>query len=269
MKHWSYFLRKGGIIMTISAYDSSSISTLFSSLGSSSSSSSGVSDLLGISYSDYASIKSGSYGKLLKAYYALDSDSSTKSSSSDSTEASDTSTSTSKDTSKVLASIESGAEELTDTAKELYTRSNNKVFKKDASGNYDTDTIYNKVSDFVEDYNTLLTSAAKSSTSKISSALSSMKNLTETNETSLSEIGISVNSKSGTLSIDADTFKSADMDKVKNLFNGTGSYAYGVATQSAMIDSYAQAEASKSNTYDSSGSYTYNFSSGSIISAFA
>jgi ElaB/YqjD/DUF883 family membrane-anchored ribosome-binding protein len=254
--------------MTISSYDSSSISTLFSSLGSSSSSSS-TSGIFGIDFSEYASIKSGSYHKLLKAYYAQDSDSSTKSPSSDSTKVSDTSTSTSKDTSKVLANIESGAEALTDTAKELYTRSSNKVFTKDANGNYDTDKVYEKVSDFVEDYNTLLTSAAKSSTTKISNALSSMTNLTKNNEDALSEIGISVDSKSGALSIDADTFQSAGMDKVKSLFNGTGSYAYGVATQSALIDAYAQAEASKSNTYDSSGSYTYNFTSGSIISAFA
>jgi hypothetical protein len=257
--------------MTISAYDSSSISTLFSSL-STSSSSSGTTDILGISYSDYACIKSGSYGKLLRAYYSTTSDSSSKSSSSDSTTESEdttttTSTSTSADTTKVLAGIESDTEALTDTAKELYTRSNNQVFTKDASGNYNTDTIYEKVSDFVENYNSVLSSAAKSSTSTIGNSLSSMKTLTTSNENSLSEIGISVNSKSGTLSIDEETFKSADMDKVKSLFNGTGSYAYGVATQSSMIDSYAQSEASKSNTYTSSGTYSDTYSIGSILSS--
>jgi hypothetical protein len=247
--------------MTVSSYDSSSISTLFSSLGSS-----GSSDLLGISYSDYASIKSGAYGKLMKSYYALNSDSSTKtSSSSDSTTVSKTSTSTSKDSSKVLANIESGAEELTSTAKELYTRSNNKVFTKDTKGNYDTDKIYEKVSDFVEDYNSLLSSATKSNTSRIENAVNSMTNLTKTNTDALKDIGISVDSKNGTLSIDADTFKGSDMDKVKSLFYGTSSYAYGVATQSSMIDSYAQSEATKANTYGSNGTYTYNYNSGSIF----
>jgi hypothetical protein len=253
--------------MTISSYDSSSISTLFSSLGSSSSSNAGI---FGINLSDYASIKSGSYGKLMKSYYAMQSDSSssTKSSSSDSTTESKTktSTSTSKDTSKVLANIESGAEELTDTAKELYTRNSNKVFVKDTKGNYDTDAVYEKVSDFVENYNTLLSSAAKSSTTNISNAVSSMTTLTKSNSDALGEIGISVDSKNGTLSISSDTFKSAGMDKVKSLFYGTSSYAYGVATQSSMIDSYAQAEAAKSNTYTSTGSYTYNYNSGSIFS---
>jgi hypothetical protein len=256
--------------MTVSSYDSSSISTLFSSL--STSSSTGGTDLLGISYSDYATIKSGSYSKLMKAYYATtSSDSSTsskKSSSSDSTtdDTTKTSTSTSKDTSKVLANIESGAEDLTSTAKELYTRSNNKVFTKDTKGNYNTDTIYEKVSDFVEDYNTLLSSAAKSNTTTISNSLSSMKLTTKNNTDALKEIGISVDSNNGTLSINEDTFKGSDMSKVKNLFYGTSSYAYGVATQSSMINSYAQSEASKSNTYSSTGTYTYNYNSGSILS---
>ena len=44
----------------ISMYDSSSVSTLFSSLGSSKSTGSG---LFGINLSEYASIRSGSYGK--------------------------------------------------------------------------------------------------------------------------------------------------------------------------------------------------------------
>jgi flagellar capping protein FliD len=167
----------------------------------------------------------------------------------------------------VLAGIESDSESLTDTAKELYTRSNNQVFKKNSSGNYDTDTIYNKASDFVENYNSLIASAEKSTTSTIKSSLSTMKNLTKTNADALSEIGISVDSKSGTLSIDEDTFKSADTAKIKSLFNGTGSYAYGVATQSSMIDSYAQYEATKSNTYTGLGTYTTTYSAGDLLSA--
>jgi flagellar capping protein FliD len=94
-----------------------------------------------------------------------------------------------------------------------------------------------------------------------------MKNLTKTNADALSEIGISVDSKSGTLSIDEDTFKSADTAKIKSLFNGTGSYAYGVATQSSMIDSYAQYEATKSNTYTGLGTYTTTYSAGDLLSA--
>ena len=87
----------------ISMYDSSSVSTLFSSLGSSKSTGSG---LFGINLSEYASIRSGSYGKLMRSYFSMDSTKST-SKSDDSTkntiEDLATTTSTSKDSTKTLA----------------------------------------------------------------------------------------------------------------------------------------------------------------------
>ena len=51
--------------MKISGYDSNSISMLFSGIGGKNSGT----DILGINYSDYATIKNGSYGKLMKSYY--------------------------------------------------------------------------------------------------------------------------------------------------------------------------------------------------------
>ncbi len=45
--------------------------------------------------------------------------------------------------------------------------------------------------------------------------------------------------------MDETTFKGADTEKVKSLFNGTGSYAYSVATKAAMTESYAKSEAAK------------------------
>ena len=249
----------------ISMYDSSSVSTLFSSLGSSKSTGSGM---FGINLSEYASIRSGSYGKLMRSYVSMDSTKST-SKSDDSTkntiEDLATSTSTSKDSTKTLAAIESDAKELTDSAKALYTRSNNKVFTKDSGGSYDTDKIYKAVKRFADDYNSMLDTAGKSSTNRISQSVSSMKNETSYNEKALKEIGITVDEKTGRLSVDETTFKSADTEKIKNLFNGTGSYAYSVATKAAMTESYAKSEAAKSNTYTKNGTYNYNYNSGNII----
>lgn len=256
---------KGVICMRLSGMDSSSVSMLFSSLGSGSRNSGGM-DMLGINYSDYASIRSGAYGRLLKSYYAMDSDSSKKASST--TQTKKTSSATSKDSAKVLANIEDSAGALAATAKDLYSRSNNKVFSKDTKGNYDASKIYDKISDFVEDYNDLLTTAGKSGVSRIKSSLSSMKNITDRREDKLNEIGISVDSENGALSIDKDTFMKADMNKVKELFNGTGSYAYSVATQASMIDASAQSEAAKANTYGSAGKYNYNYNSGSIFADY-
>ena len=93
-----------------------------------------------------------------------------------------------------------------------------------------------------------------------------MKNLTSGNGKDLAEIGINVDAKTGILSIDKNTFKNADMSKVKDLFHGTGSYAYGVATRSSLVDSYAQAEATRANTYGKTGKYNYNYNSGNIFS---
>lgn len=249
----------------ISMYDSSSVSTLFSSLGSSKSTGSG---LFGINLSEYASIRSGSYGKLMRSYFSMDSTKST-SKSDDSTkntiEDLATTTSTSKDSTKTLAAIESDAKELTDSAKALYTSSNNKVFTKDSGGSYDTDKIYKAVKSFADDYNSMLDTAGKSSTNRISRSVSSMKNETSYNEKPLKEIGITVDEKTGRLSVDETTFKSADTEKIKNLFNGTGSYAYSVATKAAMTESYAKSEAAKSNTYTKNGTYNYNYNSGNIF----
>lgn len=249
----------------ISMYDSSSVSTLFSSLGSSKSTGSG---LFGINLSEYASIRSGSYGKLMCSYFSMDSTKGT-SKSDDSTkntiEDLATTTSTSKDSTKTLAAIESDAKELTDSAKALYTRSNNKVFTKDSGGSYDTDKIYKAVKRFADDYNSMLDTAGKSSTNRISRSVSSMKNETSYNEKPLKEIGITVDEKTGRLSVDETTFKSADTEKIKNLFNGTGSYAYSVATKAAMTESYAKSEAAKSNTYTKNGTYNYNYNSGNIF----
>lgn len=249
----------------ISMYDSSSVSTLFSSLGSSKSTGSG---LFGINLSEYASIHSGSYGKLMRSYFSMDSTKGT-SKSDDSTkntiEDLATTTSTSKDSTKTLAAIESDAKELTDSAKALYTRSNNKVFTKDSGGSYDTDKIYKAVKRFADDYNSMLDTAGKSSTNRISRSVSSMKNETSYNEKPLKEIGITVDEKTGRLSVDETTFKSADTEKIKNLFNGTGSYAYSVATKAAMTESYAKSEAAKSNTYTKNGTYNYNYNSGNIF----
>lgn len=249
----------------ISMYDSSSVSTLFSSLGSSKSTGSG---LFGINLSEYASIRSGSYGKLMRSYFSMDSTKGT-SKSDDSTkntiEDLATTTSTSKDSTKTLAAIESDAKELTDSAKALYTRSNNKVFTKDSGGSYDTDKIYKAVKRFADDYNSMLDTAGKSSTNRISRSVSSMKNETSYNEKPLKEIGITIDEKTGRLSVDETTFKSADTEKIKNLFNGTGSYAYSVATKAAMTESYAKSEAAKSNTYTKNGTYNYNYNSGNIF----
>lgn len=257
---------------TISSYDSSSISTLFSSLNSKTSSSTNsffgsTTDLLGINYSDYATIKSGSYYKLVKAYYSMDSTDSDSSVSN----ALNKSTSTAKDTAAKLSSIEDDADKVNAAVDELMTKGTKSLFEKktvtDEKGNtteqYDTDAIYNAVKKFADSYNELVKDASSAKTSNISRAADSLISLTKSNEKLLNKIGITVD-ENNKLQIDEETFKKADMSTVKSLFNTTGSYGYQASAQASMIHYYAESEASKSNTYGSSGNYTYNYSTGEI-----
>ena len=138
---------------TISGYNSYSMGVLFSGLNTTSSKNSlfsnsmSGSDLLGINYSDWATIKSGSYFKLLNSYYGKNG----QVSSSDDTTS--TSTSTSKDSTKTLAAIESDAKSVEKSVAALQETGDkslfNEVTKTDKDGNkttgYDTDAIYKAV----------------------------------------------------------------------------------------------------------------------------
>lgn len=292
--------------ITISA-NSMTVSGLFSSMNSNLSRTSaanmfsGGSFMNSFNYSDYASIRNGSYHKLLNSYFSLDDVSSdTKTSSSSRTNpasyertynywtpdgmvqrtygdkvganSSAQSTSTSKDKTSKLATIESNAEKLSDAADALLTQGNKSLFKQvtttDKDGNkttgYNTDAIYKAVSSYVTQYNNLMKSASESSVVSIKASAASIAGYTSKNEKLLSSVGINIDSKNNTLSIDEEKFKAADMSTVKKLFQGSGSYAYQVSSKATQIDNQAQYEASKANTYNSVGAYSYNYSSGNL-----
>lgn len=244
--------------------DINSANILFSSMGgrNSSNSVSAGSSIL----ADYASIRSGSYHKLLKAYYSQDSALADRV---------ESSTETSKDSVKKLTRIEHAGEGLKEAADALITRGSKNVFKKvpvkaedgTTTTGYQTEEIYKKVNDFVEEYNNLIEVTEESNTASVARASAQMINLTNANERLLEDIGITIN-KDDTLSIDKDTFLKADMDKVKSLFNGTGSYAYNVGVKASMVDYYAQHEATKANTYGRTGYYNYNYTYGSNYNGY-
>lgn len=243
--------------------DSNYAGTLFSSLNTSGNSYSGLSGLL----QDYASIKNGSYGKLLKKYYSLNDQTSEDKSSSSVKK----STSTSGDTAKKLKEVENTTDKLKDSADALIQSGTGSVFQKvsktDAEGNvtrnYDVDKIYSAVKEFVENYNDVLDSTGDSRVSSIKSNTKAMINTTKANESLLSSVGISVDAD-GKLSIKEEKFKASDMSSVKTLFNGTGSYAYQTSAKASIINFNAQTEQNRANTYTNSGSYSYNYSSGSL-----
>lgn len=249
-------------------------SFLFSSMSTSSGSSLGNLNFL----SDYASIKNGSYGKLMKAYYnKVGNDSSASSTDSDKT-SDKISTSLSADSAKTLANIDKAADKLKESADALINKGTDSLFKekevttKNEDGTttttkeYDMDAIYNAVSTFVNDYNSLLNNVSKSDSANVQKSASNMTNITSLYSKTLEKIGITVD-KNNKLSIDKDSFKSADIATIKSTFNNSPSYAYTISSQASFIDFAASREATKANTYNFTGSYSNNYSMGNLFNS--
>ncbi|MBQ6814386.1 MAG: flagellar filament capping protein FliD [Lachnospiraceae bacterium] len=248
------------------------VSYLFSGLGSRSN----TSNLFDYSLlSDYASIKSGSYSKLVKAYYSKmgNEDKTTKTDDNEKK-----STSLASDTSKKLTEIKSSADDLKESGLKLMETGKESLFveknvtTKNEDGtetttkSYDTDAIYKAVSDFVKDYNALVESVEESDASTVKSAADNMTNIVNMYENTLGKIGITIGDDNK-LSIDEKAFKAADMDDVKDTFNGSRSFAATVSSQAEFVNSAATREATKANTYTGNGTYSNNFSSGDLFNS--
>lgn len=226
--------------------------------------------------SDYASIKNGSYGKLMKAYYAKNE---VKKPQADTTkEDKKNSISTAADSAKTLSEIEKAADGLKNSADALIEKGSKSVFnKKDVTvkdeygidsvvKDYDKDVIYKAVSKFTEDYNKLLTQTGDSKTKSVMMRTASLVNMTQANKKMLSDLGITINGDN-TLSLNEEVFKMADMSTAKSLFNGNGSYAYRVSAQASLIDFAASTESAKANTYTVKGNYSNPYTTGNMMDA--
>lgn len=252
--------------MSINIQAKSDYSFLFSGLSSSASNA-----LNGDFLGQYASIKNGSYGKLMKAYYSESSNDTVKS-------LAKKNGLTSEET-KALAKVETSADALKESADALLVKGSDSLFQqkdittKDENGvetttkGYDTEGIYKAVNSFVTNYNSVINAVDSAENETVADRAAYMANATISNVKMLNQLGITINSDS-TLSIDKDTFVKADMNKAKTLFNGNGSYAYRVSAQASLINYAADREANKSGTYTTSGTYTNNFSSGNLFSSY-
>lgn len=252
----------------ISAYDSNSISILFSSLPGASG---GVSPMSAMSASimDYKMVSSGNYLRLMKSYFAkTDAEEFRKAFGNGKAG----SNSVSKDSASTLSNVKSAAEELEDSASSLVRGTVfQKVSETDSSGKttstYDTDKIYKAVKAFADDYNSVIKAADGVKTNGLKKTAVNMINYTEKNASALSAVGISIGSDYQ-LSINEEAFKGADMNKIKSLFHGSGSYANNIKSQASMIAYKAGNETSKSNTYTNTGNFSSTYSSGAMWDSF-
>lgn len=240
-------------------YDSGSVGSLFSSLGTNTTTSStGFSGNLGINLSDYASIKNGTYGKLMKSYYAMEEGKDTKETNSKN----DT-----DDSDATIKGIKTSTNKLKESAQALY--GSKALFEKDINGEYDKEAIYEKVNAFIEDYNSVIESVGAAETDSIAKAGANMVNATTYNVEMLAKLGISVSGSDFTLSIDKEDFMEANIADIKTMFSGVGSFAYQVGAKASRIYSMVEDKVSGIGTYGSNKNETTNSTSKDTASTIA
>lgn len=240
--------------LTINSYNNNSIYSLF---GGNSSNNNTIFGGLETSLSSLSQIRSGSYGKLIKSYYAkYDSDGNLKSEFSKK----------SKEDTSTLSSIRNDSSALSKATDKLLAKGKNSIWEqKEVTGEdgkvtkeYDKDKIYGAIKEYVDAYNELVDSGQQAEGVNILGQISSMVTTSAKAAQTLSKAGITVDGKNH-LSVDEDFLKNkANMTYVKDLFNGTGSYAYQVATKASMANSYASNDLSSITglkSYNSTGNY--------------
>ena len=228
-----------------------SINTLFGSPGSNSANSSFTSGLYS-SLSEYSTIKSGAYKKLLNSYY-------NNVDTSDKTSSSKTVTARSEAVEKKqLSEVKDAADELYSSAAKLTDTSTAKsLFKKADSVNSD---ITSAVKSFINDYNSLVEEADDTSNTKVKGKVSFMTSQTSAYKSSLKEVGITINDDK-TLTMDEETFRNADISDVKSIFNGSDSMAYQTFVRASAISSAAESAGSTDALYGADGTFSNYYNS--------
>ncbi len=201
-------------------------SYLFQSL---SSSSGGMGNLNFLS--DYASIKNGSYGRLMKAYYGRGQDSTTEAASKKSSATTvldrileeKKNPKVSKDVQKANASLTTGLSSLKSSVSALQS---DKTYTDTENGQSAADKVVSAMKAYVTDYNNVVNAAKGSTLANKTAYVANMMSSSAANADKLSEIGVTVNSD-GTLELNQAKLKEADISKVQELFSPDNIMSYG------------------------------------------
>lgn len=197
------------------------------------------------SFTEYSSIKSGSYRKLLNAYYG-------KTGLKDDNTQLDKVINKDKTKDKSLTSVKTKADNLYDAATKLYTKGSDSVFNEDEK------SVKSFVKKFVSDYNDFITATDKSTTKSVTKSADNLVNQVKMYEVSLEKIGITVDD-AGKLSVSDSTFEKADKDSIADVFKGIGSLAYQIAVKASQIGQSA-VNATSAFYGDKGNALGYNFS---------
>ena len=223
-----------------------------SMLGTSNSGSAGST---GFNFADYAAIKNGSYGKLVKSYYQ----GSAREVESQKVATAYNKTGSTNNTAKASSASEidkTGLGQIRKDADQLKT-STEALGKEDLWKTKDNAAVANAVKDFVEGYNKVIDQASKVNSKEISRDVKFMKGMTDTFSKVLGKIGVTVGDD-GKMSVDEEALKKADTATVRSLFEGNATYgsqiadkANGISRDADMNSSLYSADATASSVISS------------------
>ena len=188
--------------------------------------------------SDYAAIKNGSYGRLMKTYYG------SASSSSSTSYGTRTNTNNvldkifeekrnptvSKEAQEANSNLTSGIASLKNTVATLQKDS---TYTASKDGTSAADKVVSAIKNYVSQYNDVVNTAKNSTLTSKTSHVAGMMKSSEANAEKLAEIGITVN-RDGTLQLNESKLKSADISKVQELFSKDDVTSYGSTVMSRL-----------------------------------
>ncbi|MCR5688142.1 MAG: hypothetical protein K6G58_08985 [Lachnospiraceae bacterium] len=209
--------------------NNSNVSALFNSLNANSGAGS-------FNFADYAAIKNGSYGKLVKAYYSEGTKIDDKPAAAVSKKAASQKATEAKKTENAAADlVKKDADKLRTDAEalnkdELWTKNNGKA---------DMGKIAEAVSDFADSYNKVIEGSSKIKSKEASRDVDFMTGLTNTFSKVLQKAGITVGTD-GKLSVNEDALKKADQATLRSLFDGVGTYGSQIAEKAESIERHAE-----------------------------
>ena len=201
--------------------------------------------------SDWSMIKSGTYGKLMKAYYAQEK--AGKVSNGDSPQKMTLVAGNTSAMEKSAHNLMSDSLWEKKTIKEKDEKTGEETTKED----YDWKSITKAVKSFIDDYNSVVDAAGEANSKEVLRNAVMMTKTTSVSERLLAKAGITVG-KGNKLELDEDELKKADISTLKSLFTGHNSYA---SKMQYRANNMIHAASSAGAAYTSSGSYSSALSS--------
>lgn len=234
--------------------NSNNISSLFGSLNTNSTGNTSS------FFTDWASIKNGSYKKLANSYYGK---TSVKNGSQ---------TNAIIEENKSLIKANSGLKSNTEDVKSaisalsspsLYEKKTTVDDKGNKTTGYDYEKITKALKSFADSYNSVIDAADDSNNRGVLRNAAAMTKSTAVNQNLLSKIGITIG-EDNKLSVDASKVKEAKMSDIFSLFNGSGSYGSMIESSSSSLVNQINAENNKLNSYNAMGGYSQYGAVGNI-----